>query len=495
MRIALTTDTPGFFADIADVLRVFWGEAQVLPADHPDAARADAALIHTHAERAGCWTEHCLWRADGHAHQRDDTMEAMEGPLVRKRFLKRAVKLCCYALMKDVTGLHPPWGALTGIRPTRLYYEQLDLGLTCAQAEHALSEIFDLAPDKAALLGEVVRSQQGLMTREEDAVDVYVGIPFCTTRCAYCSFSSGEIGDGRQVAPYLQALSTEIAAARALVAQAGLHVRAVYVGGGTPTALSHADLEGVMTALAEAFPAAKEWTVEAGRPDTLDADKLRMLRGYPVTRISINPQTMHDATLLRIGRAHTAAQTEDTYALARNVGFANINMDLICALPGEREEDFAQTLAWAARLAPQSLTVHTLALKRASKLRQSAYTPIDAAVVQRMVDMGHRAALAMGMRAYYLYRQKYMAGNLENVGYALPGLACRYNIDIMEETTSVLALGTGAISKRVFQADTRIERAPNVSDLGHYIARVDEMVARKRALWQLPAAGKGDSSR
>ncbi len=241
-----------------------------------------------------------------------------------------------------------------------------------------------------------------------------------------------------------------------------------------------------MEELALAFPGVGEWTVEAGRPDTLDKAKLAMLRRYPVTRISINPQTLQDGTLARIGRAHTAEQTVAAYAMAREAGFDHINMDLICALPGESEADFADTLDKAAALRPESLTIHTLAIKRASKLRTMDYEPCSPEAAQRMVDRGRDAAHAMGLAAYYLYRQKYMAGNLENVGYALPGHACRYNIDIMEETTSILALGAGAISKRVFSGEGRIERAPNVSNLDHYLARVDEMVARKQRIFLAP---------
>lgn len=484
MRIALHTDTPQFFADIADVVRVFYGEPVIGAPEEDIAGNApEAYLRHTHAEADGYWCESFSWTQSGNTYSHSTRAERVEGDLLSKRLLKRAIKLCCYMLLKRMTGQQPLWGALTGIRPTRLYYEQLGQGASPAQAEANLVEVFDLAPPKAALLGEVIESQRGLMSRRDDEVDVYVGIAFCTTRCTYCSFASGEIGDGKRIAPYLKALHLEISAARSLVEQAGLSVRAVYIGGGTPTALTCAQLDSVLDALSVAFPNTEEWTVEAGRPDTLDREKLTMLRRYPVTRISINPQTLQDATLARIGRAHTARQTVEAYALARAVGFDNINMDLIAALPGEGEAEWADTLIRAAALAPESLTIHTLAIKRASKLRDLPHTLCDARIAQRMVDQGYEAASGMGMRAYYLYRQKYMAGNLENVGYAKPGKACRYNIDIMEETTSILALGAGGISKRVFGAQSRIERAPNVSNIDHYIARIGEMIDRKRALW------------
>ena len=209
-----------------------------------------------------------------------------------------------------------------------------------------------------------------------------------------------------------------------------------------------------------------------------------MMRDHPVTRISINPQTMNDATLRAIGRAHTARDICEAFALARSLGFDNVNMDVIAALPGETPDDFLRTLEQIRDLAPESLTVHTLAVKRSSRLHERGYRPTGEEDARRMVDMGLQAAHGMGMRAYYLYRQKYMAGNLENVGYALPGCACAYNVDIMEETTSILALGAGGISKRVQEdAQLRIRRAPNVSNIEQYIARVGEMAQRKRALF------------
>ena len=223
--------------------------------------------------------------------------------------------------------------------------------------------------------------------------------------------------------------------------------------------------------------------MEAGRPDTIDEEKLLVIRDNGATRISVNPQTMHDETLERIGRRHTRAQTEQAYALARKCGFRHINMDLIAGLPGETPEMFLKTLQWSRTLSPESLTVHTLSIKRSSLLHLWEARLPDAQVVESMVDAGRAEAAARGMRPYYLYRQKHMAGNLENVGYALPGHECLYNVDMMEETGHVLAAGAGAISKRVNPALGRIERAPNVSEIGHYIQRTEEMMERKRALW------------
>lgn len=480
MKVYIRTDTPQFLPDLSDVVRLFFGEGSALFT--PEGS--DATLSHTHAEQDGVWHERCVFTQGDRLLEQEKQAQAVRGGLAEKRYFKRAVKLCCYELLKRAAGMRPPWGSLTGIRPTRLFYAQLQQGDTMDEAERAMRETFDLSEGKAALLREIITSQRGLIERAPNEVDVYVGIPFCTTRCAYCSFSSGEIGDGRLVEPYLAALGHEIEAARALMDEAGLRMRALYVGGGTPTALRPGQLAHLLDRLMRAFPEATEWTVEAGRPDTLSEEKLRALRDFPVGRISINPQTMNDATLQKIGRAHTAKDVRDAYALARHMGFDHINMDLIAALPGETPADFERTLAEIRSLAPESLTVHTLAVKRSSRLHEQNYRPTETDTVQGMVERGLEAAHAMGMHAYYLYRQKYMAGNLENVGYALPGHACTYNIDIMEETTSILALGAGGISKRVQDdAEKRIRRAPNVSNIEQYTARVDEMIERKRELF------------
>ncbi len=476
MRLALYTPLEAFRPDIADVVRIFYGEGSVLPEDAPG---RDGALVHTHELEGGVWRETFALTLEGQTRRQTLEAPAVFGGLEEKRQLKRLIKRCCYALLRDVTGRRPPWGSLTGIRPTRLYYQRLERGDTREQARSYLAEQFDLSPEKIGLLDEIVDAQRGLIDVEENACDLYIGIPFCTTRCAYCSFSSGEIGDGRLVEPYLTALLHEIDACARMAKEKSLRLRAGYVGGGTPTSLSASQLDRLLSHAERAFGPLAEWTVEGGRPDTLTRERLTALRDHPVTRISVNPQTMRDETLRRIGRAHTAAQTEEAFSLARAMGFDDINMDVIAALPGEDADIFGETLRRVSALAPESLTVHTLAIKRSSRLHEQGFCP-DARDAARMVAMGREAAHAMGMRAYYLYRQKYMAENLENVGYALPGRACRYNIDNMEETTSVLALGAGGITKVVRRKEEKIVRAPNIANIEQYIARVDEMIERKR---------------
>lgn len=401
----------------------------------------------------------------------------------RKRAARRLCKQALYDLCREHTGIHPPWGSLTGVRPTHLMLEALRTGLTPEEAEEKLIREFDVTPEKARLLSEVAIVQNTLIPPGDEWMDVYIGIPFCTTRCAYCTFSSGEIGNGRLVAPYMDALEREMRVSAALLKESGKRIRALYVGGGTPTALPEREFRRLLEEMMRCFPGAMEYTVEAGRPDTLTREKLRAIRDIGVRRISINPQTMNNRTLEIIGRAHTAQQVRDAYVLAREVGIGHINMDVIAGLPGEREAEFSKTMAEALSLRPESLTVHTLALKRNSRMSLEKAPLPDGEMTGRMVRLGRETAVEMGMRPYYLYKQKYMAGNQENTAYALPGHECVYNVDMMEETTHILAVGAGAISKRIYPEEGRIGRAPNVSNIEVYIARVEDMIQRKRDLF------------
>lgn len=403
--------------------------------------------------------------------------------LHRRRAARRLCKQTLYDLLRKMTGMHPPWGSLTGVRPTHLMLEALAEGLSSEAAVERLVRDYDVTLPKAELLAEIAAVQRQLPLPGDAFMDVYIGIPFCTTRCAYCSFSSGEIGDGRLVAPYMEALEREIRACAPLISSTGRSLRALYVGGGTPTALPEKEFRHLLSLIRECFPNACETTVEAGRPDTLSREKLRAIREAEISRISINPQTMNDRTLQVIGRAHTAQQVRDAYTLAREEDIPHINMDVIAGLPGENETDFDRTLAEAVRLHPESLTVHTLAIKRSSRMSLENAPLPDGEMTARMVAQGLETARTLGMVPYYLYRQKYMAGNLENTGYALPGHACLYNVDMMEETSHILALGAGGISKKIFPEEGHIERAPNVANIQEYITRVDEMIQRKKELF------------
>ena len=403
--------------------------------------------------------------------------------LHRRRAARRLCKQTLYDLCRKTTGIHPPWGSMTGVRPTHLMLEALAEGLTPEEAVNRMVDRFDVLRPKAELLAEIALTQRKLPAPGDQWMDVYIGIPFCTTRCAYCSFSSGEIGNGRLVPPYMDALEKEIRGCADILRRSGRALRALYVGGGTPTALPENDFRRLMDLIAECFPGALEYTVEAGRPDTITREKLRAILGAGVSRISINPQTMNDRTLRVIGRAHTASQVIDAYMLAREEDIPHINMDVIAGLPGENEDDFAHTMEAARTLCPESLTVHTLAIKRSSRMSLENAPLPDGEMTARMVATGMETARSLGLVPYYMYRQKYMAGNLENTGYALPGHACLYNVDMMEETSHVLAMGAGGISKRIWPEEGHITRAPNVSNIEEYIRRTDEMLARKREIF------------
>ena len=393
-----------------------------------------------------------------------------------------------YTLLGEATGSTPPWGMMTGVRPVRIIHDMRASGATEDEIRARFLDHFACTPEKFALALGIADLQKPVL----DAADpmdcsVYAGIPFCPTRCSYCSFVSRTVGDKATralVQPYVDKLCAELTAIRETADRCGLHIRTFYIGGGTPTSLSAAQLEQLMSHIAKTFDLAKldEYTVEAGRPDCTDAEKLRIIKKYGATRISINPQTFSDQVLQNIGRRHTAQDIIDCFAAARAAGHKNINMDLIVGLPGEDREKVAHTLEKVEALNPDSLTVHSLALKRATRLNlfKDKYQEISfensAEIMKMTMDSAHR----MEMGPYYMYRQKNMAGNFENVGYSREGKAGIYNILIMEEKQSILAAGAGASTKFVFDHGERIERVENVKDLKNYVERIDEMIERKR---------------
>lgn len=399
---------------------------------------------------------------------------------------KNAHKLSVYHDLCDYTGRTLPWGNLTGIRPTKLSMGMLAEGMdddaiiAQMKAEHAVSD------EKARLSLDIAKREKRILDKihYEDGYSLYIGIPFCPTTCLYCSFTSYPIAQWKKrVNDYLDALFREID----FVAQAYQDkvLDTVYIGGGTPTTLEADALDRLLSRIRERFDFrhVTEFTVEAGRADSITRDKLDVLKKHGVTRISVNPQTMKDETLKMIGRQHTVAQVRDAFALARAAGFDNINMDIILGLPGELEADVQNTVDEIARLNPDSLTVHSLAIKRASKLSQWIEENGIASLnnTDATMEIAQKGADTLGMKPYYLYRQKNMSGNFENVGYAREGKYGIYNILIMEEKQSIIACGAGSISKRVYP-DGRIERSENVKDVALYIQKIDEMIERKRKL-------------
>lgn len=400
---------------------------------------------------------------------------------------RNAVCRFLYRLFSEFTGRTLPWGMLTGIRPTKIVMKWMEetTDVQRKSLEKRFSETYLADAQKAHLCVQVAEREKKFLEAHpyEEEYSLYIGIPFCPTTCLYCSFASFPVERfGDRIAAYMQALTKEME----FVAQACAQKRltSIYVGGGTPTALDEDSLQYLMEQIHRLFPVEKtrEFTVEAGRPDSVTRKKLQILYDAGVGRISINPQTMHDETLRLIGRNHTVQQVKDAFSLAREVGFSNINMDMITGLPGEDISHVRGTLKEIFEMRPESLTVHSLAIKRAAHLNMEMekYQELVKGSTNEMLRAVDAACTDMGMLPYYMYRQKNIPGNLENIGYSLPGKECLYNILIMEEKQDIISCGAGASTKYVFPAENRIERTENVKNIDHYINRIDEMIDRKR---------------
>ena len=410
-----------------------------------------------------------------------------------------------YRVLSAETGRTLAWGILTGVRPTKLAMGKLEEGMERQDFLSWFTGEYLVSRKKAEVSWDIVRREKELLDRldYQDGYSLYVGIPFCPTVCTYCSFSSGSLDQwGNFVEPYLEALRRELEFIGS--ASDGKKLNTIYFGGGTPTSLNEDQLERLLSWIDEIFPRDHllEYTVEAGRPDSITKEKLRVIRSHGVTRISINPQSMQQKTLDRIGRRHQVEEILSAYHMAREEGFDNINMDVIAGLPGERLADMEDTLAKLEALGPDSLTVHSLAGKRAAKMGQDGYVPgresRDAGPeeISAMLEAAEKSAGRMGMTPYYLYRQKNIAGNFENTGYAKVDKAGIYNILIMEEKQSIIAAGAGASTKLVFkepvvnpegkkQKKTNLIRLENVKAIDAYIRRVREMIERKGEwLWR-----------
>ena len=456
---------------------------------------------------------------------------------------KNELKQQLYYLLTLYAGKTLPWGTLTGIRPTKIPMELLEEGKSEDEIRSYMKETYFASDEKIELSLAVAKRELELLSRidYENGYSLYVGIPFCPSTCLYCSFTSYPLAKwANRMDEYLDALEKEIA----FTAEVCKHkvLNSVYIGGGTPTTLSAEQMDRLLTMIGSYFGIADEqgrmiyadehmndadvadetqnsmdeaksengsinaegnaagsicengkarkqtqlleFTVEAGRPDSITREKLEVIHKHNISRISINPQTMKEETLRLIGRQHTVQQTIDSFKLAREVGFDNINMDLIVGLPEETIEDVRETMRQLEELDPDNITVHSLAIKRAARLRmqKEQYENLHIENTAQTIDLTAECCHEMGLEPYYLYRQKNMAGNFENVGYAKPGKAGVYNILIMEEKQTIMALGAGATTKVVFEDGKRIERVGNVKDITNYLERVDEMVERKREL-------------
>ncbi|MBL4931123.1 coproporphyrinogen III oxidase [Clostridium paridis] len=401
---------------------------------------------------------------------------------------KESVKRELFKLLSELTKDYYPWGTLIGIRPSKIALSLLNEGKSKEEIREYFKNKYLTSKEKSDLCIEIAEREKGFVDVKKEKISIYIGMAFCPTRCLYCSFASNPIaGAKKQVEPYISALKKEIDAMSKYISSKQLEVNTVYFGGGTPTSVDNEEFEGLMAEiynnLIEPFNPI-EYTVECGRPDSITKEKLETMKRYRVDRISINPQSMNDVTLKNIGRGHTKEQVINKFNLARSLGFDNINMDIIVGLPGEGIDEINNTFIDILKLKPESLTVHGMSIKRASRLHEELilgkklYRPAQDEL-NRMYEKTRELAMDLKMEPYYMYRQKNMVGNMENVGYSLSNKECIYNMLMIEDTETIIAIGADAVSKVVFHDENRIERFGNVKDVKEYVNRIDEMIQGK----------------
>lgn len=462
--------------EFENLARIFFPGAQVMQS--PAEARQECIFVRVAAQKPAAGSRILVGlRHQGAVHLRTVRLQSAA---------RLEYEACCllYALLRQVTGIRPPWGMLTGVRPVRLIHNELERGLSVEQAADHLRSTYDVSEKKLALASQTARNQRPIAkaVRPED-YSLYISIPFCPSRCSYCSFVSRTIENSRDLLqPYVETLCRELAAIADQTRHLGLRLRTVYMGGGTPTSLSAEQLRTVMQCVKDHFPldTVQEYTVEAGRPDCTDEEKLAVIKELGADRISINPQTLQDAVLKNIGRRHSAQDILDCFAAARRVGHKNINMDLIAGLPGDTVAGFDDTLDRVLALRPENITVHTLTLKRASNIvieeRAAAYDDV-AAMVQHC-----EAITGAGYQPYYLYRQKGTLQNLENTGFCLPGREGLYNVYIMEELHSIFSAGAGGVTKLKSADGKKLERIFNFKYPLEYVRDFDAILKKKEGV-------------
>ena len=451
-----TTDCKFLENELLDVVRLF--------------KRRPENLAHTFTYSEGVFCND--FTVDGKEYSFKDGGQVRD-ELEFKRLERRFAKLRLYHILSDEYGEEMPWGALTGIRPTKLAYMEQEQGKDFTQ----LFRLMRVNEENIRLVGQILETQKGIYEKKDGNTDLFVSIPFCPTKCAYCSFITAPIEKTRHFLPaYLDCLEKELIAAKESVGT----LRSVYIGGGTPFALDAPELKRVLESVAPIYQASSpvEYTVEAGRPDVFTEEKLALLKDYGVTRICINPQSFSNETLQKIGRKHTEADIWNAFEMSEKYGF-DINVDLIAGLTDETPETFIKSVEKAVQTGADNITVHCLSLKSGAKLKEETdYLEND--FISYMVGSSRQILSANGYAPYYMYRQKYQVGNNENVGWTKPNKACVYNIDIMEETADNLAVGANAVSKRVFNDKGLITRFASQKDLPTYMASVEEIIKKKR---------------
>lgn len=403
--------------------------------------------------------------------------------------LSQNIKKGIYLFFKEKNNISIPWGTLVGIRPTKKVISLMEEGYS----EEKIKDYFKVhnctSDEKVQLCIDVAKVEKEFVNKEEKKVGIYIGMPFCPTRCLYCSFASNPISGCKNIVqPYLDALTKEIIAFSDYIKEKNITIESVYFGGGTPTAVNNDQFENLLEVIYRSLikdKGVKEFTVECGRPDSITEEKLKAMKTYCVDRISINPQSMNDSTLKAIGRNHSVNDIIEKFNLARNLGFDNINMDIIIGLPNEDESHVKNTCKYLKELAPESITVHGMSIKRSSKLHEDIVNKVNfilptTSELQNMYKEVSDCAKDLNMIPYYMYRQKNMVNNMENVGYCLEGKECIYNIQMIEEKQTIIALGADAVSRAVFLEENRHERFPNLKDVREYTKRIDELIEKKK---------------
>jgi oxygen-independent coproporphyrinogen-3 oxidase len=401
--------------------------------------------------------------------------------------IRNTLRRSVYKAYVTLTGNRPAWGALAGVRPTKLARRHMEKGLSADETKKLLVNRYYIRPDKAEMsVSAAICAQKLKKNLSENDAALYVGIPYCPTRCAYCSFISKAAPDAKTgaVQKYLSVLEQEIAETGERISEAGVRLQAVYIGGGTPTVLSPEQLSSLLCAIKRSFELAEgcEFTVEAGRPDTITSEKLGAIRENGANRLSINPQTFSNRVLKNIGRGHSVDDIYNAFELVRGIGGFSVNMDLIAGLPGDSFAGFAKSVKNAIELEPENITVHTLALKRGSSFAENGFLHMPPETIAEMLSNGADMLAKAGYEPYYLYRQKYSGGSFENVGYAKDDQICRYNVYMMDELLPVIACGAGAVTKLTFDREQNIIRISNPKYPEDYIAKSDEIMESKAKL-------------
>lgn len=453
----IDTNTPEFLSELLEVENLFYGENFNII---HRLKKSDGKLINTIT-------------VNGQTYAYGNLVKPFSSIIEEKRLTKRYAKLSLYKALERVTGSSLPWGALTGIRPTKLAYDNIERE---GEFSSFFTGVMKVSEEKTALIERILESQKNIYVKDDENTDFFVFVPFCPSRCKYCSFICSDVKSAQKyIDEYVDALVNEIEFSAKFVKK----LRSIYVGGGTPVSLSNENLIKILKALCK-INTGVEFTVEAGRPDCITKENLSILKDFGVNRICINPQTFNDNTLKALNRNHTANDVIEKYTLAKDK--FSINMDLIAGLEGENFDIFKDTLQKTISLSPDNITVHTLCVKKGSSLALEKKF-VEKGQVELMVNYAHNSLSKNGYNPYYLYRQKYMAGNLENVGYSKKGKECVYNIDTMEEISNTVACGANAISKRVTCSKNLVERYASPKDVLTYLNKQEKIYEGKNKLF------------